>query len=554
MWLLARLESTLGRLHIPTTEIDINPALTLMNPGLLTVLALELLDSLDSERLPQKDTNPILLSLLMQRQLISLLDFIVVAVELARYGIINPGVIPLIRTPDEAYTSFADILEIICRMVRALTEVQRVGPYLPNVSPFDYSITECRAITCTPLRDLPFPLQDYIYSLNQVSLRRVGVRNAPDDVPFSFNLCLTLTSEVYFPGQQTYLTTLHEPAPSWPNPELFTTIEPELVEISQLPVRESLSDDAAIVLCQSKTSGKEEKPLVPTRITVNLETNSVTSSPLRPEDTTHAFSKLNDGGCDKRFQPSPSGSPNTSIRTSLDEKSAGSITLQHGPDSSPSTDSLDGESKVHFNPVVEVDPGRFYEPRPFDEMHDVLSTVQMINSMSFQIHTLEQQVTEATQRNQTLAQKLMDATIKISFQEARLEQVTRDKDARIAELEREVAALTATSSRSSRAVPEISFSPAQALDKRPFRHILTAGYEITLHTEPSDISETALSKSTSAAVRPKKRRSEPANRRSVEQPESPRKRLDAPTRPPGSPSSNARRNRYIPSAGRERHE
>ncbi|EFO64943.1 Hypothetical protein GLP15_795 [Giardia lamblia P15] len=123
------------------------------------------------------------------------------------------------------------------------------------------------------------------------------------------------------------------------------------------------------------------------------------------------FSHLSTTASDKVYEVSPSSSQHNSFRASIEDNKSYSYSQSQSTSNnsgqSPYMYTTDDDvslapSRVTFNEVVEVDPGRYYKLKPFDEMQDVISSTALMNNMSIYIHELEEKVSSLMSENDQL--------------------------------------------------------------------------------------------------------------------------------------------------------
>lgn len=325
---------------------------------------------------------------------------------------------------------------------------------------FVFTDADIKNFTCRDYNELPFSLDNYVYKLNLAVLRRVGVCTAPHDIHFSFNLTTTVC-HTSINNTGTYYVPLHSPAPIILQPEssTFDQIEPELIELSRVRTVSDSEDndndgDGDDSCDRSRThmltrSQQIEEPIEilnhsyiqsdietisPNTHTVDAARTSHTvwrqisdeqdgitldllpSSTdtkqkwiidnLYEEDNNSKFSHLPLTASDKIYEVSPSGSQHNSFRASIEDNKSLSHSYSQGSHiyNSDEDDSLT-PSRVTFNDAVEVDPGRYYKIKPFDEMQDVMNSIALINNMAVHIHELEEKVSALMSENDHLLNK-----------------------------------------------------------------------------------------------------------------------------------------------------
>lgn len=231
--------------------------------------------------------------------------------------------------------------------------------------------------------------------------------------------------------------------------------------------------------------------------------NTVYEDGNRDEATPqNKFSHLSVTASDKVYEVSPSSSQHSSFRASIEDNKLCSYSQSQSTSNnsgqspyiyaSDEDDSL-APARVTFNEIVEVDPGRYYRLKPFDEMQDVINSTALMNNMSIHIHELENKVSSLVSENGHLIQKytatvnehehekaalnasLNDALQKIKALETRILEleIKQSSDVYFAKLSASAQppqsytvnsevtrSLTARPQRT-RPCPEISFSPAQ---------------------------------------------------------------------------------------------
>ncbi|KAE8302088.1 hypothetical protein GL50803_008586 [Giardia duodenalis] len=123
------------------------------------------------------------------------------------------------------------------------------------------------------------------------------------------------------------------------------------------------------------------------------------------------FSHLSVTASDKVYEVSPSSSQHNSFRASLEDNKSCSYSQSQSTSNnsgqSPHIYANDEDaslapSRVTFNEAVEVDPGRCYRLKPFDEMQDVINSIALMNNMSVHIHELEEKVSSLLSENDKL--------------------------------------------------------------------------------------------------------------------------------------------------------
>lgn len=166
----------------------------------------------------------------------------------------------------------------------------------------------------------------------------------------------------------------------------------------------------------------------------------------KDEQNSHSkFSHLSATASDKVYEASPSSSQHNSFRASIEDNKSLSHSHSHSQGTfiygSDEDDSL-APSRVTFNEAVEVDPGRYYKLKPFDEMQDVINSTALINNMSVHIHELEEKVSALMSENDRLLNKYTLAVNEHEHEKASLNtslsealQKIRTLETRILELE-----------------------------------------------------------------------------------------------------------------------